>query len=261
MALHIVFGDSAAGNLKQFLSNECAEDKVIALRDNLSFGPIANLDEDEGASKRFDWLESMFVDNDVIKAHEMIEQLDDEKKLNKILESDENIFWVGPNAYAELGLLRVCSLLSKEGKNNFIVKFPDFKMEFQNGNTFFAKSLGSILTNHIQKIMKYKKKLSLEEINEYSAKWNEISKVNSLLRVRNAEFDFNSVKENYFDKQILSECSKEMQKAAALVGKLVSKYALDVDFILYRIRFLVTKKQLITRGDLSSMRLFNVKLP
>ena len=56
--VHIVFGDSSSGSLKNTLKDMGLQDKekVIYFSDSFSIGPIWKLEEDIGLSQRYKWL-------------------------------------------------------------------------------------------------------------------------------------------------------------------------------------------------------------
>ena len=60
--IHIVFGDSAEGNLKFYLRKKLNDttSSIISLSDDCSIGPVYNLDSNEGLKERISYFKGLF---------------------------------------------------------------------------------------------------------------------------------------------------------------------------------------------------------
>jgi hypothetical protein len=258
MELHIVFGDSAAGNLKQFFAKtNNIKNKIIVFHDNLSHGPICNLN----CKKRILWYENILENNEYVSAKKLAKTYSDFNKFKIIKNKKYDIYiWIGPNSFDELGFLNICNSLSNKS-NLFMIKFPKIRLKSKNGEFYTANSLGELPPEKITLLFKYKRKISTNKINFYSQLWKNISKNKSLLRIRKKEFIFAHKTESYYDYKIFKLNTKTYKSSAKVIGEILGKSRTkpDINFLLWRVRELIKKKKLEYEGNLSSMRYFKIK--
>src|SRR3989339_831682 len=105
MTIHVVFGNSASGNLRQFLrQNKNLNGEIIVFLDNLSIGPINDL----SYKKRIKFHEDILQGDEDVE--EFAKQFNDSANFKRLSKINQIVYiWVGPNSFDELGFLKICS--------------------------------------------------------------------------------------------------------------------------------------------------------
>ena len=250
MYTHIVFDDASAGHLRQYLSKDPElQGELIVFHDDLSVGPITNLT----SQKRISWWKKTLIDNKFISALENAESLDDAAKIKSIQNIKTEIYiWLAPIAVDELNFMRITSKLLKLEQNIYIVP-----IKIQNGRRL---SLGEIGLNQISEFIKKRKKVSAQSIQKLITQWAEISQQDSLLRTRSSAFKYLSKPETYYDQKILKYCSDNFQSPISILSNLFSTSKINYDFLMWRIRALIKTQKIISKGDPSILKDFQIKL-
>lgn len=259
---HIVFGDSAGGSMKYFLK-EIAKDresKVIVIREDFSLGPIYNFGSESSIKERSQWFDLLFksVNYEDIFYDLSNDTLKTKAEINKLKENDKIVIWHGYNTSDQIGLRYVCALLKDldiyELDLSKIIK-RDVEI-----NNWWYTSLGMIspdeISNLIVDIEKIKEKRKIQLIKD----WEEILKYKSNLRILENDKIVN-VEENYYDNQILENCTFNFKRAARIIGSTMghSKQLVGDLYIHYRVRKLIEEDKIQYRGILKSMRDFEIK--
>ncbi|HLD55497.1 MAG TPA: DUF3658 domain-containing protein [Candidatus Nanoarchaeia archaeon] len=257
MTIHVVFGNSASGNLRQFLrQNKNLNGEIIVFLDNLSIGPINDL----SYKKRIKFHEDILQGDEDVE--EFAKQFNDSANFKRLSKINQIVYiWVGPNSFDELGFLKICNSSDLKMQEIFLIKFPKIKVKARNGKYYFANSLGELSSDKTNTLLKYKRKLSKEQIQFYSQLWEERSKDKYILRIRSSEFEFKSRKESYFDNKILNLCTQNYQSSAKIIGEILAKSKIkpDLRFLIWRIKELIKNNKLVPNGNISSIRDLKIK--
>lgn len=261
---HIVIGDSAAGSLKCYLKpDKRCFGKIISFIDDLSIGSIYKLEEN--IEQRLQWINKIeqingdvYWDDDIVKAIS--------KNYNGDLKVPKNckvIIWHA-NGVNEQTAVRY---LVNQFKNyelyevmlpaKHIVEYPDgSKTEhiYISSGCFEPETLGRELRYHTL--------ISEDRKDELVNEWQELRNNKGLLRIlENGKIK--QVDEQYYDSAILNYVAdKHYIKAARVVGHVLGHSEQNVTdfFIHYRLKELIEQGKIKYKGELKSMRDYEVSL-
>jgi hypothetical protein len=263
-ALHIVFNMSAAGDLRKALTQAGRTDEVIALCDDLSFGPI-NPPE---ASLRTRWVETE-LGYDWAEVGNKADTFWD----SAFSGQRHRIVWTSRRSNQEyVGFLE------------FVWRLDDIPCEFidltevtltrrdPKGKSHAPALVGSLALIPADDIAENKlwdlaQNLTAEMRDAYRAKWANLRTENAALRVLDAALELVSAPISFFDQHLLSRTERRWLKAARIVAEVMASFWRDSrrqvgDLILAsRLGVLVDSGLLEGKGDLSQIRFSEVRLP
>ena len=121
--VHIVFGDSSSGSLKNTLKDMGLQDKekVIYFSDSFSIGPIWKLEEDIGLSQRYKWLMNHINLDEKYLFNYQNTFKDTLLKINTIPDNVRINIWVGENSDEQTALRFVLYLLGIKTNDIFLI--------------------------------------------------------------------------------------------------------------------------------------------
>lgn len=272
--VHIVFDLSSRGALKVALRDDLAVEgeKVIALSDTFSVGPIWRLHTEKGVKNRKEWLfyninlDEEYMDRYVEEYANVWAQIDaipDDIPIN---------IWYGDNSHEQTGL-RLALYLLKEKSNP--IKIINATQRF---STVFAEKklddypleTAEIASEQLAAIYLETpaKELTPVQRRELEKEWITLSESDKKLRLwQNGHIHF--VSEDYLDDFIIRSLQKlhkergnsDFIKSARLIGEVIG-HSLQVVgdlFIEYRIRELVLNGNFDIKGIPKAMRFYEVK--
>ena len=275
--VHIVFGLSPAGSLKAAFRNTPfgRTEEIIVLPDILSVGPIESLHTKKGIENRFQWFKENYRNDlnyleeykrDMFKAIE---------EIKAILPSQQIIIWTCENAAEQTGLRIVLYLL--QNKVNEVFELNTFKA-FHEFYTYpileeeqFPRTSGELTS---EQLLQFYEQFELTPMNftkrhALCDEGQNLPLLESHLRtweddeLRHSEVDKDDDFIIYCAKKLHNEIdTHDFMKAARLIGEVIGhmkQYTGD-EWIEYRLRDLISKGIFTYRGDLSEMRLYEVKL-
>jgi len=261
--VHIVFGDSAAGNLKYFFNTNENQLKgeIINFREEHSIGPIYEIESEVGLKKRIKWFEKIYkeiFEDDYIKYIEK-EFIDTYESIKNIYSDSKIVIWYGENTGDQVGLRYLNALL--RNKELYEVNVSESYIGDYNGNRYKPRALGECSPEEINHIISSMKKLEKEKCNRLINDWEvlRISKENLRILKENKII---GVDESYYDYDILSNCTFNFKKAARVIGMTMGKsHQLVGDtYIDYRVRKLIESGKVEYRGRLETMRDFEIRV-
>lgn len=275
--VHIVFGDSPAGSLKAAFHNTPYEktEEIIVLSEILSVGPIESLHTKMGIENRFQWFKENYRDD-----FNYIEEykrgiLKTIEKIKGILPYQQIIIWTCENSAEQTGLRIILYLL--QNKVNEVFELNTFKAfhEFYSYPMLeeeqFPRTSGELTS---EQLLEFYERFELSPMNiakrqAFSDEGQNLLLIKSHLRTWEHNELWHSDVER--DDDFIIHCAKklhkeqdthEYMKAARLIGEVfghMKQYTGD-EWIEYRLRDLISKEIFTYKGDLSAMRLYEVKL-
>ncbi|KAJ53570.1 hypothetical protein BD780_001317 [Clostridium tetanomorphum] len=258
--IHICFSASASGSLKYALkTNLISGNKSIDFFDDLSNGPIYGKVD---LGDRINWCKKLIKE---YKA-EYIEDLRENyykfnKKLSKITSEDTVYFWIGNNASELVALMYTLEKLNLPLENMYIINVSQVTYNQGLINEFTPRSVGEVSSNRLSEILETKKKIKKETYNSLLNNWNKIKEEKGKLRIYK-DGQVITVKEDYFDNQILKYTPKEFRKCARVVGKTIgySEKSISDYYIFLRIQQLIKNGLIEYKGNFKLMREMEVKI-
>lgn len=252
---HIVFGNSTAGSLKVGLGSiHARRERILVITSDLSYGPLAHLDEVDGVHHRNAWikdkLEDYFYDVDGNEA--LVDQL---RAIKAIPEHMPITIWASDNAWDQYGLALVVYLL--RGRMNPIQVINPSAHEKQLSEELgeeiqaaYSFELPSETLAMLFKKQARNPSLTENERTRLEREWLRVSADPSVLRIW-ADDHVQPVAPDYFDAEILRHArrlarQKENHKGflcmrliGDAIGELHEKQWVGDTFIYWRIKALI----------------------
>ncbi|MCA1023727.1 DUF1835 domain-containing protein [Halobacillus litoralis] len=266
--VHIVFGHSAYGSLKNTLEHlKRDNDMVINLPLMFSIGPVRNLDQPEGLRERLDWLyDRIHLDDEEIFTY-VQENKQAVEGIRNIPDHIQTTIWVGNNAHEQLGLRFVLQLLNEW--NGFVrtVNVSESHMKRSKG---YPIHTGEISPDQLGEMIHHalNEPIPFEERERLEKDWLRLSSENSELRIWNEGVFSKTI--DYFDTILLQSVRSLHEDAgcvdvipsARIIGEVIghSRQVVGDAFIEYRLIQLVLENRLDIKGIPRGMRSFAVKV-
>ena len=260
--LHIVFNMSGAGSLRKALSMLGRRDRVIALCDDLSFGPIDPPDP----ALRAQWVEREL-------GYENWSELDAEIEefWNTALSGQgRHIAWTSRRSAQEYaGFLEFvwrfgnapCDMVDLT-EITIVADYLNLPMRKA------AVGLGSIAPDQIieEKLLEQSRPLDAQMREIYLETWKILRDENAALRVLHDDLTLLSAPISFFDERLLAYAKPHWLKSARIVAQVLMeawdrKHDVSDLLLASRLCVLVAAGRLESQGDLSRLTHSEVRLP
>lgn len=258
--VHIAFSDSAAGTLKHFFSeNESSyKGEVMSVSEDFSVGPLSDIDTREGLRDRLEWFKKMLLDtgledevlyfeNAIIKSHMILKDIGEDKDI---------VLWCGMNTSEQIGIRYAVSKLIKNR-----IHIADVTNRGLRRCGCIPRSTGECDAGQIGHAMKNIYEMTQEQKSSYEEDFQTITDSSGTLRILE-DGGILEVGEDYYDEDIIANCTFNFKRAARVIGSTMGRsdqYVGDT-YIYYRMKRLIGEGRIIARGDMSSMRTFDVRV-
>ncbi|MBD3860805.1 DUF1835 domain-containing protein [Bacillus sp. 28A-2] len=274
--IHIVFGASPAGSLKQALREmkQNHVNEIISFDDIYSIGPLFHLHEHEGQEKRIEWLRNVmsnefgYFDDMVNDQYRMLQQIKDIKDGTHIL------IWTGSNAHEQIGLRYAIYLLKEKSIELSLINTTTAFDHLFNTKTrrMDIRHAGEIISEKLKVLYRSKEHIhtvTKDERERLQDEWLAFAKKDHTLRIWRKGQTI-SVPEDEFDAYLVkmakrvhqSDPEEEYIKTPRLIGEVIGhldQYIGD-DFIEYRLKTLIDQGIFDMIGRRTSMRYYSIKL-
>lgn len=260
--IHVCFSASAGAVLRYAVKKEKSIEgkKVIVFPDDISQGRIEDyIDADE----RIRWLNSFSEEDERIRSRDNKYLRKGYKKfykkILKVKPSDTLYLWFGQCSQELCGMMYTLEFLKDKNPEIYIINVSDKIEEVANGNLYTYRAVAEIMPKKLKDFIDIKR--NFEEFNQLLNQWKLLKNENSLLRVYE-EGKIKSVKEDYFDIDILKYTEKEFKKSARIVGNVLgfSENKISDEYIFWRIQELVKAGMIDYKGKLGIMREMEIKI-
>jgi hypothetical protein len=282
--LHIVFGQSSGPALAAaFELDETLKGDLLCFDDDLSVGPLFILDTKDGQSNRRQWWLQMTgiqpqpqtqppaVAEGVQPAEPVVaeeESADAElvKQLKVRLKTEPELqvwIWAGQNARDVSGYYWLVSQLYDFSGRIHIIYLNNLPFLNDKGAVFYPTHLHQILPKEFLKARKLARPVSLAEFELDGDEWRRLMNENAGIRLLEGGKKLKGEAAAYYDKDLLQYCGKEFQKASKVVSQLIGKLKFPVPelFLAWRLKELIREEKLESRGELKTVKDFEVKQP
>lgn len=271
-AMHIAFGDSAAGNVKAALkiyaqqnpaTSEAVQEfadhaVVLSCADQFSIGPIYEMDMPIGFFNRINWIGEFLEETlepgmtfDDVDDH--LERISDFYKKLAWIENDHKVvLWYGNNVIEQIGarlvsaLLPDCELYGVELASDMAEAFSPEQA---------INCIAECPTATLMTLLNTIKPLDASIRSVWKEEWKKLVHSQGQLRVWR-EGAIESVSEDYFDETLMQMCTEQYGAAYEIIGKVMSTELCEVceGFLSLRLKKILEQGQLIARGDVSFMK-------
>lgn len=246
---YLIYGPPAAGSLKYIIKEKNLNNQeVISINDDLSYGPLNDINE------RINFV-STLIDN----------ILPNDQELIKYIESSLNS-WPLPKDFENCRIILVhCKNSPEQTMLKMLVKqlqsLDLFEIELDN-ESISLLGTGAYTPEKLGSYIGTETKISNERKIKLIKEWDNLLLSNSVLRIWKNKSVI-SVDENYYDDDIIKQCTKDYKNAARITGNVLgnSDQQISDTWINYRIIQLIKNNKLIARGNLKELRLFEICLP
>ena len=270
-AVHIVCGESAAGNLKVGLGRE---NKVIGFPDFFAVGPIWELHKEVGRNRRYEWLrEHLNYENDFIEEEYESRFLNTLSEIDAIRDQVPIVIWSAENANEQTGVRYLLYLLQEKTNPIYLMNTTIAYQELFNSSEYqhLYFHTSQVMPEKLKAI--YQKKLSkpltVQERIQFEKEWLSLSDSKGVVRI----WESNKIKivdEEYFDEMIVTAAqhlhSKQKETDFLKSGSIILEVLGHIDykvpdaFLEYRLRSLIYKGVFEIKGIPKGMSYYSVKL-
>ncbi len=257
---HIVFGDSATGLVRYYFSQHQhpLNGDVICFGDDLSIGPIDNLDSLDGVTQRQKWLNTLYTASFPDYLDHGSNNLQDYSQFGNINEKSTVIIWHARNVRDQTCLAYLCNKLNKHILYEIDVhKYND---RFVNKNGYALRSLAECNISVVGELIEEYQIMHPSQKQLLSNQWISLSQSDSSLRIFSKD-KVKIVPINYYDDEILNHCTRDYIKAAKVIGLTMgnTNQLVSDTFIQWRLKYLVNIGDVDYTGELLTMRDYKVK--
>lgn len=264
--IHIVFGPGSRGTLR--VSGVVPENsaEIVCMYDVLTYGPLLDIPPSAAEiQERKEWLSKMWPidcydepDQNIVDRDTTIIQSLAGRETGRIF------FWTGRRAGEILGTARLFTLLAGYGREIYIADFPNVAVSRWDGAIIYPDSLSMTAPEQVGEIARRFRRVGEEELPRWSDIWREALSDGAMLRILDEEGQISGVDISWFDRFLESRCTDEFQKAARIIG-MVLTYDMWGDvgdgYLNWRLKALVESGRLQARGLLNQIRDYEVRLP
>jgi hypothetical protein len=282
---HIVFGEASVPVLAEAIGmEEKMTGDIFCFEDDLSVGPLFILDTKEGRDNRkLFWQqlagtaplpvaanESEAADAAAPPVQEAVEEAPDDadrfKALKVRLKEDAELeiwIWAGQNARDVCGYYWLVSQLYDFAGRIHIIYLNNLPFLNEKGAVFYPTHLHQILPKEFLKARKLARPISLAEYELDGDEWHRLMNENAGIRLLEGGKKIKGESTLFYDKELLAQSGKEFGKAWKVVQQVTGKlkYPVMDQFLGWRLKELIREGKLESKGELKTIRDFEVKLP
>lgn len=273
--LHIVFGQSSVPVLQEAVAmDEKMNGDILCFEDDLSVGPLFILDTKEGRAGRQQFWQQLAGIEQQLVMEEMVappdaEERDDAVRFKalkaQLKENPEQEVWIwaGQNARDVCGYYWLVSQLYDFAGRIHIIYLNNLPFLNEKGAVFYPTHLHQILPKEFLKAKKLARPISLAEYELDGDEWHRLMNESAGIRLLEGGKKIKGEPTLFYDKELLTQSGNEFVKAWRVVQQVTGKlkYPVMDQFLGWRLKELIREGKLESRGDLKTIRDFEVKQP
>jgi hypothetical protein len=265
MIYHIVIGDEAAKPLQEAIITEPSmAGEVVVLKDILHVGPLQKSEGQGFSELRTEfWNQVVLNEKSPIVVDDMERLLEVSGKMYK----DEDIqvwLWMAPWPADVCAYYWTIPYLSKHIGRFYLLNLANLPFLNEQGKVFYPKNLSEILPKELVKARKLARPVTPAEVEIDGDEWKTLQAENAGVRTHEGGKKLVSRDVTYYDKQLISFCSHQYQKASRIVSQAINKFNVPTGdlFLGWRLRELAAAGELELQGDVTKLlKDFELKLP
>lgn len=240
--------------------------EVLLLKDILHVGPLKK-EENQG----FSALRSAYWQEVAPHMHSKepihVDDMERLLEVSKAMYDDETAvawFWMAPWPADVCAYHWMLPYLSKHKGRFYLLNIAGLPFLDENGKVYYPKNIGEILPKELVKARRLARQVTPAEVEVDGEEWVKLVEENTGIRTHEGGKKLTSRPEDHYDKQLISFCSHQFQKASRIVGQAINKFNMPTgDMHLgWRLRKIAERGELLLQGDATkTLKDFDVKLP
>ena len=257
--IHIVFQEADIEVLNKAIElDESLQGPVQIIRDDYAVGPVKELFETEGYQERREWWKGL-LEQSPYNTDQLMNLVDDRMTVHQLKKSleenskEEVWIWMGQNQHDVCGYYWLITQL-KDFQGRVVVLYMN-NLPFINekGQIFYPTNLHEIQPKEFLKAKKLNRKVTLSEFEVDPDEWNRLASENGMVRILEGGKKIVTRDADFYDKEILSNLSKEFQKGNRAMQQVLSKMKIKTGdvFLLWRMKELAAAEKIEINGDTS----------
>ncbi len=267
--IHVVFQAADVDVLKKAMDLDSSmQGEVIEIKDDYAVGPIRNIYEEEGYEFRQQWWKDL-IQHSPYNRDQLMAWVNDPgvvidlKNLLEQNEKEEVWIWMGQNQHDVCGYYWLLGQIKEYSGRIFVLYLNNLPFINEKGGVFYPTALHQIPPKEFLKAKKLCRKVTVSEFETDPDEWNKLMSENALVRILEGGKKIVSKDENFYDKDILSGLTNDVQKGAKAMHNILAKMKIKTGdvFLLWRMKKLAEDDQVDLAGDPSKgWKEFEVKL-
>jgi hypothetical protein len=266
--VHIVFNSADVEVLQKAIElDESMAGEVLEIKDDYAVGPIAELYTHEGRAARNEWWKQVLSGGDY---DGLVEKgtVNDEavvESLKAKLDADPEEFvwiWAAQNKHDVCGYYWLMSQLKDYQSRIFILYLNNLPFINDKGQIFYPEWLHVIPPKEFLKARKLARPITLSEFEVDPDEWKKLQGENKMVRILEGGKKLAQYDEDFYDADLQKFITGEWQKGSKIIHQFLhkNKHTTGDAYLLWRLKHIVTQRQLDVQGELKSMKDFEVKL-
>jgi hypothetical protein len=253
--MHIVFNESDLALLQEVVNLEPdLQGEVVLIRDDYAVGPLESLDTEEGRTQRREWWRKVLSDSSY--GTESIEVVNDLQTVEGILSAlvqdpeQEAWIWMGQNQHDVMGYYWLIPYLKAHCGRVQVLYMNNLPFINDKGQLFYPAWLSEIPAKEFRKAKKLARPVTPSEFEIDPDEFKRLQAEQSWVRILEGGKKILGQPIEFFDKEILKQCSGDFQKATRVLQHTLQRMKVRTGdaFLMHRIRELLRSGQLLTNG-------------
>lgn len=275
--LHITFGPLSAPALEAAIElDEQLKGDILGFEDDLSVGPLFILDTKDGQANRKQWwaqvstLQPQPVADQPPQEAPVSEEGEGDPeriaRLKALLKENSELhvwIWAGQNGRDVCGYYWLIGQLYDFSGRIHIIYLNNLPFLNEKGAVFYPTHLHQILPREFLKAKKLARPVSLAEFELDGDEWHRLMNENAGVRLLEGGKKIKGEPAAHYDKELVQQSGATFQKASKVVSQVTGKlkYPVLEQYLAWRLKELIREGTLESRGELKTVKDFEVKQP
>ena len=267
--MHVVFNEPDLSLFQEIAALEPElEGEIALIRDDYAVGPLIDVDTPEGWSARQSWWRALLAQTPY--GTEQADVIDDRQTVHSIrtwLEEhpEDNVWiWMGQNQHDVMGYYWLMPQLKDFAGRIQVVYLNNLPFINDKGQIFYPSWLSEIPVKEFRKARKLARPITPSEFEIDPDEFSRLKSENAMVRILEGGKKILGQPAEFFDKEILRQCTGEFQKATRVLQHTQQRMKVrtgDV-YLMARVREMLRNGQLQSSGDFDrAWKDLDLKLP
>lgn len=259
--IHLVFSEVDKKTIESAIETDPSLDgEVFCIANDYSVGPIENIYGKEGIETRNLWRADLKDSTIADEADNAIAQV-----VGYLRRNEEEVLWIwaAQNSRDVSGYFFSLHYLKEFSGRIFILYLNNLPFISEKGSIFYPDQLHQIPVREFIKAKKLSRPVTLSEFEVDTDEWQKLMAQNKGVRILEGGKKLSQFDYEYFDKEIKKFVLPQWQKASKIIQQFTSKYknAPPENFVMWRLKTMVSLNQLESRGNEELIKEFEIKAP